>query len=331
MDCRCFVGEDLATAIAEVRRQWGPNAMLLHARSVPCSGWKGLFRRFNRVEVLAAPPQGVAADARTTELHAMLERFWPETHMASADPTPPLVDPHRRMVQSLAVPTVGPPLPIEVRGGRRRVVALVGPTGAGKTTTIAKLAARMHLKHGWRVGLITADTFRVGAVQQLHDYSRLLHLPLEVAGTAAALDRALGRLEDTDVVLVDTSGHGHRNRTATEALHAYLDGAFARSGTATSAREVHLVLAGPTRRQEADAILDAYAGFEPRVLLTKLDECEDVSDVIEAVASRGLRLSYCTFGQNVPDDIALAWPDQLIRGIEPGGRGPDAAQAVGER
>lgn len=327
MECRCFVGEDLATAIAEVRRQWGPDAMLLHARSVPSSGWKGLFRRFNRVEVLAAPPPGAAPDTRAVELRAILERFWPEPETSARA----VDDSHRRLLRSLAVPVGGPPLPIEVRGGRRRVVALVGPTGAGKTTTIAKLAARLHLRHGWRVGLVTSDTFRVGAVQQLHDYARLLHLPLEVAGTATALDRALGRLEETDVVLVDTSGHGHRNRTATEALHAYLDGALARSGTAMSAREVHLVLAGPTRRREAEAILDAYAGFEPRVLITKLDECEDVSDVMEAVASRGLRLSYCTFGQNVPDDIAVAWPDQLIRGLESPARGSDSVRAAGER
>lgn len=215
-----------------------------------------------------------------------------------------------------------------------RTVALVGPTGAGKTTTLAKVAAHLHLGQGWRVGLVTADTFRVGAVEQLQAYARLLGLPLEVAPTPGALERALARLTATDVVLIDTSGRGHRDRRRMEDLFAFLRlarevgeggadepaaGAPLGGPTVGGGLEVHLVIAGPTRRAEVEALLTAYGPVADRALLTKLDECEAPPEALGVLAERGLPLSYCAGGQRVPEDLAPAWPDRLAQALAGGG------------
>lgn len=247
------------------------------------------------------------------------------------------------------------PQAISVRPGMRRLVALVGPTGAGKTTTLAKIAAHLHLQQGWRVGLITADTFRVGAVEQLAAYARLLGLPLEVTPTPAALERALLRMRTADVVLIDTSGRGHRDLRRMDDLMAFLrvarqvagggaaeprqgradpgppaapplgpggaEGEAAQSAGGVEGQhlpgglEVHLVLAAPTRRQEVAAMVEAYRPVADRCLLTKLDECEAPPEALAVLGEVGLALSYCCAGQRVPEDLALAWPDRLVAGL----------------
>lgn|GEM_PF-328575 len=227
------------------------------------------------------------------------------------------------------------PQAIRIQPGTRRLVAFVGPTGAGKTTTLAKIAAHLHLQQGWRVGLITADTFRVGAVEQLQAYARLLSLPLEVTPTPGALERALERMRSADVVLIDTSGRGHRDLRRMGELFSFLNvarevgtgggaarpeaeglhDARAQPAHGPGGLEVHLVLAAPTRRDEVVAIVDAYRTQIDRCLLTKLDECEAPPEALPVVSAAGLTLSYCSAGQRVPEDLALAWPDRLATGI----------------
>ena len=211
--------------------------------------------------------------------------------------------------------SAGPPQAIQVQAGCRTLAALVGPTGAGKTTTLAKLAARLHLQQGWRVGLVTADTFRVGAIEQLQTYGRLLGLGVEVAPTPAALARALERLRDADVLLIDTPGRAHRDARRLAELRSLLQ-VLREAAAADGARcEVHLVLAAPTRGEEAAAVLEAYGPLADRLLLTKLDECEGPPAVLSTSAAQGLCLSYCSFGQRVPEDLAVAWPDRLAAGL----------------
>lgn len=298
-EARCFRGATLQDAVSAARAAFGPAAVIIRARAIPARGWRGLVRRFDAIEIEASPPV-----AR------------PRPRLPRRPPDPPAVrreDPatQRAILDSLRVPAVAAPVPIQVRPGSQRLVAVVGPTGAGKTTTVAKLAAQLHLRQGWKVGLITADTFRVGAVQQLHDYARLISVPLEVASTPPAFVRALGRMAEAEVVLIDTSGRGHRDRQANDERRAYL--AAARDvGQERLGLEVHLVLAAPTRRREVEAILGTYQDLEPRLLVTKLDECEGLPDALAVAAERGMRLSYCTFGQRVPEDIALGWPDRFV-------------------
>lgn len=188
----------------------------------------------------------------------------------------------------------------------RRVVALVGPTGAGKTTTCAKLAARMALGEGLRVGLITQDTYRIGAVEQLRKYARILGMDLEVVFAPEEIDGAMKRLGDSQVVLIDTAGHNPRDLGSMERLGSFL----AAAGT----DEVHLVLSAGTAVEDAQSILARYrkAAYN-RLLLTKIDETDRPGRVIAFAEEAGVPLSYVCTGQEVPNDIGPA--SEVLSGV----------------
>ncbi len=209
--------------------------------------------------------------------------------------------------------------PIAVTPGTRRVVALVGPTGVGKTTTIAKLAANFRLRERRKVGLITVDTYRIAAVEQLRTYADIINLPMHVVSTPREMRSALAQMADMDLVLMDTAGRSPRDEVKIHELKAFLGEA--------QADEVHLVLssvAGAStlaRTAERFALVGATA-----LVLTKLDETTGLGNLLSLVRSSGLPLSYLTNGQNVPDDIQAAEPQSLAacmlglegpRGLQP--------------
>lgn len=196
--------------------------------------------------------------------------------------------------------------PIQVTPGRRRTVALVGPTGVGKTTTIAKLAANFHLREGYQVGLITVDTYRIAAVEQLRTYAEIIDLPMEVVSTPREMRQAVERLAHLDLVLVDTAGRSPRDAVRIQELKSFL--------TEARADEVHLVLSsvGSLASLCRTAAEFARVGTSS-LLLTKLDEATGLGSLLPLLADCGLPLSYVTNGQNVPDDIVVADRRQLAR------------------
>ncbi|MDD5558335.1 flagellar biosynthesis protein FlhF [Candidatus Methylomirabilis sp.] len=200
--------------------------------------------------------------------------------------------------------------------GQRRVVALVGPTGVGKTTTIAKLAAGCHFREGKKVSLITTDTYRIAGAQQLKNYADLIGLPYCVAPLPDDLSRALAAERDADVVFVDTVGRSARRQDQLEELAAYVRG--------YDGCEVHLVLSATTKRAD---LLQAIEGYRPlsfsSIIATKIDETSTVGPVLEAALVAATPISYLTTGQEVPDDIEEANPLRLawrLVGAPEGGR-----------
>ncbi len=194
-----------------------------------------------------------------------------------------------------------------------RVVALVGPTGVGKTTTVAKLAARYSLQEGRRVGLITVDTFRIAAVEQLKTYARITGVPIRVATDAGGFRAAVEDLGDRELILVDTAGQSPRDEESLAELLALFP--------PEAAPEVHLVLSVTTRSKDLERILRHYERARAsRLLLTKLDETECHGPLLGLPLASRLPLSYLTTGQNVPDDIEEASPrgvaELLLRGLE---------------
>jgi flagellar biosynthesis protein FlhF len=194
---------------------------------------------------------------------------------------------------------------------RARRIAFVGPTGAGKTTTLAKLAARAQLDHGCRVGLITIDTYRIGAVPQLGAYADILKVPLEVAHTPDDLSHALARLSDRDVVFIDTIGRSPLG-DGVDALVPFL---------ATAAGdEVHLVLSATTRSGDSLRAARTFARLIPnRLVVTKIDETDDYEALLTVARATQLPLTWLGVGQEVPDDLDAASPDRiralLARGV----------------
>jgi len=187
-----------------------------------------------------------------------------------------------------------------------RVVALVGPTGVGKTTTVAKLAARFGLQGDGKVGLITVDTYRIAAVEQLKTYAKIMGVPIRVAVDAPGFRSAVEELADRDLVLVDTAGQSPRDEAALADLLALFP--------ADVAVEVHLVLAVTTRTRDLEKVLRHYRDVKvSRLLLTKLDETECHGPLLSLPVVSRLPLSFLTTGQNVPDDIEEATPDAVAR------------------
>jgi flagellar biosynthesis protein FlhF len=198
--------------------------------------------------------------------------------------------------------------PLQVQPGERRLVALVGPTGVGKTTTIAKLAANFHLRERRRVGLITVDTYRIAAVEQLRTYADIIDLPMEVVSTPREMREAVERLSDLDLILMDTAGRSPRDEVKIQELRCMLGEA--------QADEVHLVLSCVSSLENMKKTAERFAAVGvTSLLLTKLDEATGLGHIIPVVRSCQFPLSYVTNGQNVPDDIEPAEPRRLTRTV----------------
>ncbi|MHC4769755.1 MAG: flagellar biosynthesis protein FlhF, partial [Planctomycetota bacterium] len=202
------------------------------------------------------------------------------------------------LVRHLAelVPAADGTVPQRSPDDRPLTIALIGPTGVGKTTTLAKLAASFKLRQHRRVGLVTCDTYRIAAVDQLRTYANIIGLPLEIALTPAEMRQAVHALRDCDVVLIDTAGRGPNDRGRLDELHTCL--------AAVDPHEVHLVLSSTSsqrvlmREAEAFALLGA-----DRVVLTKLDEAVSFGVLINVMQAVGKKLSFVTTGQEVPDHL----------------------------
>ena len=189
------------------------------------------------------------------------------------------------------------------RGG---VAALIGPTGVGKTTTVAKLAARFALANGPdQVGLITMDTHRVGAAEQLRSYGRLMGIPVRVARGRDELAAAVDDLYERRLVLIDTAGMGQRDVRVREQVVAGLAGLEMIQG--------YLVLSAASQLAALEESVAAFGGAGPEgCILTKLDEAVSLGPVISTVAAHQLPVAYLSDGQRVPEDLQAARAHNLV-------------------
>jgi flagellar biosynthesis protein FlhF len=186
--------------------------------------------------------------------------------------------------------------PIRVTAGQQRLVALVGPTGVGKTTTIAKLAANYHLREKRRVGLITVDTYRIAAVEQLRTYADIIDLPMEVVATPRDMRQAVARM----------AGRSPRDEVKIQELRSLLGEA--------QPDEVHLVLSSVASAESLTKTAERFAAVgTTAMLITKLDEAPALGNLLPLARASHLPLSYVTNGQNVPDDIEAADAQRLAR------------------
>jgi flagellar biosynthesis protein FlhF len=186
------------------------------------------------------------------------------------------------------------------------IVALVGPTGVGKTTTVAKLAAQFILKHGAsQVALITTDNYRIGAHDQLNTYGRILDVPVRVASSADDLRMHINSFANKRLVLIDTAGMGQRDMKLVEQINT-----LQKNGLSIRS---YLVMSAATEYKAMNAIIKAFSVFDPKAcILTKLDEAVMVGSALSSIIEHNLPLSYITNGQQVPEDIYNADARSLI-------------------
>jgi flagellar biosynthesis protein FlhF len=192
------------------------------------------------------------------------------------------------------------------RTGRPRVICLIGPTGVGKTTTVAKLAATCKLRHGRRVGLITSDTYRIAAVEQLRTYAGIIGLPIKVVMSPEEMSSAVADLANMDVIIVDTAGRSQHDARRLDDLKSFI--------AAAGPDETHLVLASTVGETVMRRTAERFMPLGPdRCILTKLDEAVCTGQIAGLTGRIGLPLSFVTVGQEVPDDIEPARADRLAR------------------
>ena len=185
-----------------------------------------------------------------------------------------------------------------------RLVALLGTTGVGKTTTLAKIAAKFVLEHGVNAALITADTYRISAVDQLKTYSEILGLPLEIVYTPEELKNAIEKHKHKELVLIDTAGRSQQNVQQMRELEEFL--------RVNNRIEKHLVISATTKLTDAQEIISKFSAVNPeKIIVTKIDETGSLGMIINLMRNKKLSLSYITTGQSVPDDIELATADIL--------------------
>ena len=195
---------------------------------------------------------------------------------------------------------------IILKDGRPKIVALIGTTGVGKTTTLAKIAAKFVLERGISAALITADTYRISAVDQLKTYSDIIGLPLEIVYSPAELKTAIRKFRNKQLILIDTAGRSQKNDYQMQELQEFLE--------VEPEIEKHLVLSATTKSRDAMNILERFSACKPdRILFTKTDETTSLGFIVNLLFDKRITLSYLTNGQSVPDDIAPASAEILAK------------------
>lgn len=203
----------------------------------------------------------------------------------------------------------GQPQPIEVEGEKPLVVFFIGPTGVGKTTTVAKIASRYKVDEGKKVAFLTADTYRIAATEQLRTYANILDMPLTIVYSPEETKDAVDKLSDCDLILVDTAGFSHKNSAQCEDIKNLID-----SVSGDYRTEVFLVISATTKYRDLQDICSIYQRFtDYKLIFTKLDETSCYGNLLNIHLYSGASLSYTTYGQNVPDDIEVFDTQKVVK------------------
>jgi flagellar biosynthesis protein FlhF len=319
-----FRGNTVRDALREVRQELGPQALVLSTTMVPAYGWRGLMGA-REVEITAAaerePSEARPEESENRQAAAPGPAYNPiaelAARLAATGLDPALADEVAASIPPVARRGASPARLRDALASRlahlaaadneyARAEVFIGPPGSGKTTTIAKIAAQERARGGPQLGLLAADGFRIGAIEQLRTYADILDAPFRVARTPDDLHALLSRRSRTPV-LVDTAGRSPSDAAARDLFRVV--------GEARGIR-THLVLPAGTSVSSARKILDGYAEARPtRLVLTKLDEAESLSPLVSLLHERQVPISYLGTGQRVPEDLNRATAKLLAASV----------------
>ncbi|MBS3872638.1 MAG: flagellar biosynthesis protein FlhF [Firmicutes bacterium] len=338
MKIKKVVAKDMQVALHLLRKELGPEAVIVSSRTIREPGFWGLFKP-PRVEVTAAvermPEKEPHEDSLRAELHeirALIHQIGVTEHKTSAkggltpkwaerfraaDLSPEIVsllseqlgngaggraEEESRVLERLAKYFTLP----APRGKGKRISVFVGPTGVGKTTTIAKLAARRALQEKKRVSLITIDTFRIGAVEQLKIYGDIIGVPVEVVTSPSEFREVLKLQKNKDDIFVDTTGRSAKKPLQVGELKAYFDD--------IPDLDKYLVVSATTKSRDLLSIYRAFCDLNLyAAIVTKCDETENLGGIVDLCYRTALPVAYATNGQNVPEDIRVVDPMEMAR------------------
>ena len=208
------------------------------------------------------------------------------------------------------------PISLEKNDKKPKIVFFIGPTGVGKTTTIAKLSSKLMLEEKRKIAIFTADTYRIAAVEQIKTYANILSIPVEVVYEIKDVLKFLPKYRDYDYILVDTAGRSHKKKEQVDDLKALFQ-AFSKYTIIT-----YLVLSATTKYKDLQRITAHYKDIsEYSLIFTKLDETDAMGNILNITLDTGMPLSYISYGQNVPDDIEIVNPQIIAKQVLGGGDG----------
>ncbi len=202
---------------------------------------------------------------------------------------------------------------LEAEDKKTKLVFFVGPTGVGKTTTIAKLASYFKIEKKLKVAFITCDTYRIAAVEQLRTYANILDVPMQVVYTIEEFNTAIKGYDGYDLVFVDTAGRSHKNTEQCDEVMHFINDCRT---TENMEKEVFLVLSAATKYKDLINITEVFGQIDNySIIFTKLDETGCLGNILNMKLHTGVPLSYVTSGQAVPDDISILDAQKISRNL----------------
>ncbi len=343
MKIKKYVGETIQDTIFMVKAELGSDAIILNTKKIKEGGFFGFFTK-HKVQVLAALEEKKDQSALTeiNNLKNMVAEMQQNMNRSenNSRQIPDYLKPfyqnfikqgirrknvdllfseiegdnltdQKQLKECLELKLeeiLGECLPVKL-DNKQKVVLFTGPTGVGKTTTIAKLAANFSLNKDKKVGLLTADTYRIAAIQQLQTYSDIVNIPMEILYDTAKLQEKIKNVfAGYDLVLIDTAGSSWNDKIQLGRLKEICKNSLI--------DEIHLLLGLNTKSEDIRAIIDNFSILEPdKFLFTKIDETSTYGEIINLRMEYDLPFSYITNGQDVPDDIEKAKPAFIINHI----------------
>ncbi len=210
----------------------------------------------------------------------------------------------KKIIRYSLVEILGSPQTIQIND-KQKIIYFIGPTGVGKTTTLAKIAANLVLENKYDIGLITSDTYRIAAVEQLKIYSEILQLPLEIAYSSDDMIKSMEKFNTKDVIFVDTAGRNHNDYMQLEELKKIM--------SPIDNKEVFLLINATIDFKVLNNLLDKYDFIDNfKLIITKIDEAENYGNILNIKYFSNKELSYYTIGQNVPDDIKIVNVEDIV-------------------